>query len=876
MSLSKKILATGLLTIVTVTGAMAANDKKKANVLDLRESITDNAIVYPESFETNTLNLMESWYIKNYTATDENYEKMKDPNVSDDVIRQRLADMHTEIDMPFNQIVRQYIDRYTKKSRRQVAALLGLSTYYIPIFEQELEAQGLPLELKYLPIIESGLDPNAVSVAGATGLWQLMLVTGKGLGMEVSTLIDERRDPYVSSKKAAALLKDLYNTYGDWSLAIAAYNCGPGNVNKALRRAGGDPSTHDFWSIYEYLPKETRGYVPMFIAANYVMEYYQEHNISPVLTTRPLITDTININYRINFDQISDILQIPVSEIRILNPQFRKDIIPGTVSKPYHLILPSQQIQAFIVSENEIKDAKSKTPGRREVANPGDLAFNPNEMEDTPVIPQNNEEEIIEEVVVEETPDNNDEPDNEPVQQNPPATTKNNAKSNSTQQPASTSRRNSNGNRAITHKVGSSETLSSIAQYYGVSQEDIKQWNNLNRDAVRTGQQLRIIVPEDAQIGNSTARNNSSKPNNNNRQQARNNNSNSSTSTSTTATAQTTQPTVARDKTTTQNTKQNTQQQTAAAAPQKTNTTPNSPINRRANQQKTTTNNTAATSPAKTTKQTQQQTATQNKNATADTNKNNKNAKQTQQQPDNKGKNATADNNKNTKNAKQTQQQPDNKGKNATADTNKNNKNAKQTQQQPDNKGKNATADNNKNTKNAKQTQQQPDNKGKNATADNNKNAKNAKQTQQQPDNKGKNATADNNKNNKNAKQNQQQPDNKGKNATADNNKNTKQTQQQNNTAQQKPKPAQTASPGTHTVVKGESLEKIAKKNGVTVDELRKANPNVKGDKIVPDEKLKIPKKKAATTSSTPALDKAKAKNAAAEKAKNTNTGKKK
>ncbi|MDE6217600.1 MAG: lytic transglycosylase domain-containing protein, partial [Muribaculaceae bacterium] len=263
-----------ILSLPLLAASLSPVAAKEPNVLS--QTITDEAIIFPESFETDTRKLLEGWYIKNYTDTDDRYLKMPDVKTSDEEIKRRLSELPTVIEMPFNQIVRQYIDRYTQKGRSQVAAMLGLGIYYNPIFEQALEKEGLPLELKYLPVIESALNPNAVSRSGAAGLWQFMLVAAKGLDMEVNSLVDERRDPYISSQRAAKFLKDLYSTYGDWSLAIAAYNCGPGTVNKAIRRAGGDPSKQDFWSIYSYLPSETRGYVPAFIAANYVMNYYKE------------------------------------------------------------------------------------------------------------------------------------------------------------------------------------------------------------------------------------------------------------------------------------------------------------------------------------------------------------------------------------------------------------------------------------------------------------------------------------------------------------------------------------------------------------------------------------------------------------------------
>lgn len=365
---NKKILTAAALSLALLP---AFAQKSQGNVLDLKYSIKDSEIVYPESFETDTQKLLERWYLKNYTSADLDATSPYDPGATDDQIRQRLAALPTVIEMPFNDIVKSYIERYTKKGRKQVTALLGLSSYYMPIFEQALEENGLPLELKYLPVIESGLNPNAVSKHGAAGLWQFIMATAKGYDMEVNSLVDERRDPYVSSEKACQMLKDLYNSYGDWSLAIAAYNCGPGTVNKALNRAGGDPSSHDFWSIYYYLPAETRGYVPAFIAANYVMEYYPEHDISPVLATKPLITDSIHLSQRVHFNQIASVLDIPVEELRILNPQFRADIIPASPSRPYNLILPSQQVHAFIVSQNQIFDFERDKYARKMDATPG-------------------------------------------------------------------------------------------------------------------------------------------------------------------------------------------------------------------------------------------------------------------------------------------------------------------------------------------------------------------------------------------------------------------------------------------------------------------------------------------------------------------------
>lgn len=463
MTLRKLFTISVAACAICMSGAPRA---PKGNVLDVKESITDSNIVFPESFETDTQKLLESWYMKNYTATDDKYMS-SDVKTTDDQIRQRLSQLPTVIEMPFNSIVRTYIDRYTQRGRAQVAATLGLANYYMPIFEQALEEAGLPLELKYLPVVESALNPNAVSKHGATGLWQFMLATGKGLGMEVNSLVDERRDPYVSSRKAARYLKDLHSTYGDWSLAIAAYNCGPGAVNKAVRRAG--DGKHDFWSIYEYLSPETRGYVPAFIAANYVMNYYPEHGISPVIPTKPLVTDTVGVAGRVHFNQISEVLDIPVEELRLLNPQFRADLIPGSPEKPYMLILPSQQVHAYIVSEDQIKGHEAERYARRDVVEPGDM---PSESSVEMEMADPSAADVRQTIAADNLP---------------------------AEEPALPARQTPAAGKPATHKVAAGETLASIAALYGVTPAEVKRWNNLRRNSVRVGQQLRVAVDAQAE-----------------------------------------------------------------------------------------------------------------------------------------------------------------------------------------------------------------------------------------------------------------------------------------------------------------------------------------------------------------------------------------
>ena len=366
MNCFKKILAGAAIAAAALTASA------KPSVLQIAQHINDSTIVFPESVETDTHKMMQNWYLQTYTALDQNADSRPDVEISDEELIKRLGAIPTTIEMPYNSVVRQYIDLYTQRRRSLVETMLGMSLYYMPIFEEALERQGLPHELKYLPIIESALDPDAVSRAGATGLWQLMLPTARGLGMEVNTLVDERRDPIRSTEAATKFLRQLYDIYNDWSLAIAAYNCGPGNVNKALRRAGAsenNPEKKDFWAIYPYLPRETRGYVPGFIAATYVMTYYNKHNISPALAKRPILTDSVHVNRRVHFQQISDILQIPVEELKILNPQYRQQVIPGDI-REYSLVLPANQIYSYIISEDAIVEHDANKYARREIVEP--------------------------------------------------------------------------------------------------------------------------------------------------------------------------------------------------------------------------------------------------------------------------------------------------------------------------------------------------------------------------------------------------------------------------------------------------------------------------------------------------------------------------
>ena len=364
----KQIIRKIFLTTAVLAAGLTAT-AANPTVRDLDYKLDPSKIVAPESFEIETNKLMNDWYSNRYLIMDKDVDNKKTVELTDEEYKDRLQKIPTDLDMEmtFNPIVRSFIKMYVERRKGLVEAMLGRSLYYNTIFEEALIRHDVPVELRNLAIIESALNPVAVSKAGAAGLWQFMPATGQSMGLEINSLVDERRDPYKSSDAAARFLKKLYNTYGDWSLAIAAYNCGPGNVNKAIRRAGGGKK--DFWEIYRFLPAETRDYVPAFIAANYAMHYYKDHNISPVLAKEPIIVDTVKVNRRIHFKQISDILGIPMEALRTLNPQYRKDVIPGDI-KPYSLVLPNIQVLNYLAYEDSISNYNAQDYARRVAVTP--------------------------------------------------------------------------------------------------------------------------------------------------------------------------------------------------------------------------------------------------------------------------------------------------------------------------------------------------------------------------------------------------------------------------------------------------------------------------------------------------------------------------
>ncbi|MCR5714150.1 MAG: LysM peptidoglycan-binding domain-containing protein [Bacteroidales bacterium] len=324
-------------------------------------TILMDSLGYIPAFEEDTTvydfdllldNLMNVWYLQDSTQTaiesfDASFVAREFP---DSVYIDRLRRIPSLVSLTYNNVIRNYIHVYTIQKAAKLSVILGLKDYYFPMIEEILDQYGLPLELKYMTVIESALNPDAVSRAGATGLWQFMLSTGRFYKLQITSFVDERRDPVAATHAAARYLSDMYEIYHDWGLVIAAYNCGAGNVNKAIRRAGGKRT---YWEIYPYLPKETRGYVPAYIAATYAMTYYEAHHITPTHVDMPVASDTIMIRRNLNLHQVSEVLQIPYEELRTLNSVYRRDVIPGD-EKPYPLKLPTQYVGTFIDLQDSI------------------------------------------------------------------------------------------------------------------------------------------------------------------------------------------------------------------------------------------------------------------------------------------------------------------------------------------------------------------------------------------------------------------------------------------------------------------------------------------------------------------------------------------
>ncbi|MBN2668305.1 MAG: transglycosylase SLT domain-containing protein [Bacteroidales bacterium] len=382
--------------------------------------------------------LLQSWYIQNYesNAIDSfTLEGFQTVELNDSIIKWQLSQIASPFSLDYNEQVKAFINLYLNKRTQQLSYMLGLSEYYFPIFEEIFDKYDIPLELKYLAIIESALNPRAVSRVGATGLWQFMYSTGKIYKLEINSYVDDRRDPIKSTEAAAQFLSQLYKIYKDWTLVIAAYNCGPGNVNKAIRRSGGKTN---YWEIYYRLPRETRGYVPAFIAATYAFHYHKEYNIKPVAMELPIMTDTMQISQNLHFGQVSDLLNVPVEELRELNPQYKKDIVPGRENNTYALVIPQEFAMNFVDLEDTLYRHKDT------------IYFAEKEV----IAPQKYE----------------------PTGVNPPS---------------------SKNTTPLTYTIQSGDNLGFISSWYNVSVNDLKYWNNINRNNIRAGKTLTIYVPKE-------------------------------------------------------------------------------------------------------------------------------------------------------------------------------------------------------------------------------------------------------------------------------------------------------------------------------------------------------------------------------------------
>lgn len=313
---------------------------------------TDSIIMeFPESMSYNVDSLMEMWFAKQYLSYDaECVDGSVNPKFSDTVYAERLSALPTIVPMPYNYITRNSIDAYMGRNRKVISFALGMLPMYEDIFVEALMKYDVPIELKYLPIVESALKPRAYSRAGAAGMWQFIYSTGRKYGLYVNSLVDDRYDIIKESDAAARHLRDLYDMFGDWSLAISAYNCGPGNVTKAMTRSGGKS---DFWDLYPYLPRETRGYLPAFIAVNYAMSYYKEHGICPMESAKPVQTDTLHVNRNLHTGQIIHYSGISQDEFKALNPQYLTEVIPGAY-RTCIITLPQQYIRPLVEAGDSI------------------------------------------------------------------------------------------------------------------------------------------------------------------------------------------------------------------------------------------------------------------------------------------------------------------------------------------------------------------------------------------------------------------------------------------------------------------------------------------------------------------------------------------
>lgn len=413
-------------------------DTEGAIELDATKARQELQGYLPKSLDTDLALLMETW--RSGYATQQRFEvpcgsfRGEDiRSLSDSVLISRLKALPTVIPIPYNAMVKEGIATYISDRPKLIRVILALGDYYFPIMEEIFDRNGLPVELVYLTVVESALNPFAVSPVGASGLWQFMLPTGRSMGLTVNSLVDERLDVYKSTEAAARYLKQLYSLFDNWLLAIAAYNCGPGNVSKAIRRSGGKTT---FWGVYPYLPRETRNYIPLFIGAYYACYYHNEHNICPQAQTMPLATDTLAVQIPLTFAQISQSTGVPMQQIRTLNPQYKRGVIPAAGSIPYTIRLPLEGISR---------------------------------LDDALINLRRNHQEKLSEQIAE-------------------------AQKEIQQAPASTQKSKATKGSYKTYKVRRGDTLSKIAKKHGVSVSALKRANGLKgrNPRIHPGQRLKI------------------------------------------------------------------------------------------------------------------------------------------------------------------------------------------------------------------------------------------------------------------------------------------------------------------------------------------------------------------------------------------------